>query len=73
MKKSAKSNDLCSSPFSLSYFFALMEILASFRLQVSFTSPVDIHFWISDDVTENGLWAPQRRINVHIVFAALTF
>ena len=36
-------------------------------------SPADIHFWISDDVITNGLWAPQRGINIHIVFAALTF
>ena len=46
------------------------------RIPVFYTltnSPVDIHFWISDDVTENGFWVPQRRINIQIVFAALTF
>ena len=38
-----------------------------------FVSPADIQFWISDDVTKNGLWARQTRINIHSVFAALTF
>ena len=44
--------------------------LASIR---SVISAADIQFWISDDGTKNGLWARQTRINIHTVFAALTF
>ena len=50
---------------------AIWEILIAAIAEID--SAVDIHFWISDDVTSNGLWAPQRKINIHIVFTALTF
>ena len=43
------------------------------NLRTVLSSAADIQFWISDDVTKNGLWARQTRINIHTVFAALTF
>ena len=43
------------------------------KLGVLANSLVDIHFWISVDVTKNGIWAPQTRINIHTICLAWCF
>ena len=39
----------------------------------TFASPGHIHFWIYDDVTNNGVLDLQRKISIHMAFAPLLF
>ena len=36
-------------------------------------SPGHIHFWLYDDVTNNGVLGLQRKISIHMAFAPLLF
>ena len=36
-------------------------------------SPGHIHFWIYDDVTNNGVLGLQRKISIHMAFVPLLF
>ena len=64
----------CSTMRIGPYLFYIEKFIIQLKTtEKNYNSSVDIHFWMSDDVTSNGVWGPQRRISIYIVFVALSF